>query len=161
MNIVNVRVDSRGIHGQVATAWAKGLEVNRIMVIDDQAILSEMSKMTLKMACPSNVKLSILSCEKASVRLADENNYVGEKILVLLMDVKALEKLAEFNCYFKEVNLGNVSNKKDSLQIAKTVYLSNEEIEVIKKQIQHGTSFYHQMVPTESKQSLNEEIQKA
>lgn len=161
MNIVNVRVDSRGIHGQVATAWAKGLEIDRIMVIDDQAIGSEMSKMTLKMACPANVKLSILSCQKASMRLADENNYVGEKLLVLLMNVQSLDTLAQHQCFFQEVNLGNVSNKKDSVQIAKTVYLSQDEITVLKKQIEHGTQFYHQMVPSETKQNVNDEIMNA
>ncbi|MEJ9127270.1 PTS sugar transporter subunit IIB, partial [Bacillus cereus] len=34
--IVHIRVDDRLIHGQVATRWATGLRVNRIMIIDDK-----------------------------------------------------------------------------------------------------------------------------
>ena len=41
---VHIRVDDRLIHGQVATRWATGLKVNRIMIIDDAVAVNETEK---------------------------------------------------------------------------------------------------------------------
>ena len=59
--IVNVRIDERLIHGQVATMWTNHLKVNRIMVVDNVVVKNEMEKDVLKMAKPNSVKLSILT----------------------------------------------------------------------------------------------------
>ena len=72
MEIVNVRIDERLIHGQVAAYWTNNLNATRIMVIDDMAAKDEIQKIALKMACPSAVKLSILPAEKAAARLKEE-----------------------------------------------------------------------------------------
>ena len=69
MEIVNARIDERMIHGQVAAIWTNLLNATRILVIDDQAAQDDIQKMALRMACPSTVKLSILSVEKAVQRL--------------------------------------------------------------------------------------------
>lgn len=53
MEIVNVRIDERLIHGQVAAVWTNTLNATRIMVIDDMAAKDEIQKIALKMACPS------------------------------------------------------------------------------------------------------------
>lgn len=59
--IAHVRLDARGIHGQVATAWLPHLKVNRVMVIDEKAVHSDMQKMALRTALPETFKLSVLS----------------------------------------------------------------------------------------------------
>lgn len=51
MEIVNVRIDERLIHGQVAAVWTNTLNATRIMVIDDMAAKDEIQKIALKMAC--------------------------------------------------------------------------------------------------------------
>lgn len=72
MEIVNARIDERMIHGQVAAIWTNLLNATRILVIDDQAAQDDIQKMALRMACPSTVKLPILSVEKAVQRLQQE-----------------------------------------------------------------------------------------
>jgi len=74
--IVNIRIDERLIHGQVAAFWTNTLKATRIMVIDDSASRDDVQKMALKMACPAGVKLSILSIEKAVENL-QANKYDG------------------------------------------------------------------------------------
>ena len=48
---VHIRVDDRLIHGQVATRWATGLKVNRIMIIDDAVAVNETEKSILRKMC--------------------------------------------------------------------------------------------------------------
>jgi len=83
-----VRVEARGIHGQVATAWTRHFGIHRIMVIDDNTTKNDIQKMAFKMACPPEVKLSILSCERAREWLADPDAYSEKKLMILLIHVE-------------------------------------------------------------------------
>ena len=65
MSILNIRIDERLIHGQVATVWTNQLNITRILVIDDLAAVDDIQKIALKMACPSSSRLSILNAERA------------------------------------------------------------------------------------------------
>ncbi len=157
-NIKNVRVDSRGIHGQVATAWVPYLEVDRIIVIDDNAIKDETQKIALKMAKPNHVKLSILSTSKAIERLDNSDSYLDEDILVIIQQVKTLQSLHDKGYRFNEVNLGNIPNRPETKAYGKTINLNDEEVATIRNLIQAGTSFTAQMVPSNQKTDFNEII---
>ena len=50
--IVNVRIDDRLIHGQVAAVWSLVTKASRIMVVDDLVVKDPVNKEALKMACP-------------------------------------------------------------------------------------------------------------
>ena len=49
--IVNVRIDDRLIHGQVAAVWSLVTKATRIMVVDDLVVKDPVNKEALKMAC--------------------------------------------------------------------------------------------------------------
>ena len=155
MEIKNIRVDSRGIHGQVAVSWIPSLGVNRVIVIDDEIIKDEMQKSMLKMACPKNVKLSIISTDRAKLRLSDPNSYENENIMIILQKVNTLKTLSDKGIIFPEVNLGNVSNRANTTQLSKTVYLTDEELKNIKELNKKGTKFYYQMVASGNKEAIN------
>ncbi|HHV12228.1 MAG TPA: PTS sugar transporter subunit IIB [Clostridiales bacterium] len=150
MEIKNVRIDARGIHGQVATSWTRHLGINRIMVIDDSIIKNDMQKLALKMACPEEVKLSIFSCEKAVERLNDPEAYVGEMLMIILINVDTLARLKALNYHFKEVNIGNLPSRPNTEAVRKTVYITEEEKKIIFDVEKTGTHFIAQMVPRDS-----------
>ena len=150
MKISNVRIDARGIHGQVATAWVSSLNVNRIMVIDDHTVKNEMQKMALKMACPNGVKLSILSCEKAVSRLTDPSAYVGEQLMIILLQVETLEKLKNLDYNFKAVTVGNIPSRPGTEAVRKNIYLTQKEKEIFRNMSEAGTYFIAQMVPNDA-----------
>ncbi len=158
--IKNVRVDARGIHGQVATAWVPHLQVNRILVIDSIAVKDDVQKMALKMAKPNSVKLSILTPEKAVERLNNKESYPDEKLLIIIQRIETLRQLANLNYQFETVNMGNVPNRPDTSSYQKTVHLTLEEVNIIKDLIQKGTQFTAQMVPNDNRVDFNEIINK-
>ena len=82
MEIVNVRIDDRLIHGQVATVWSQVTRATRIMVVDDAVVKDPVNKEALKMACPSQCKLSILTVEKAAANLC-AGKYEGERVFIV------------------------------------------------------------------------------
>lgn len=144
--IVHIRVDDRLIHGQVATRWATGLKVNRIMVIDDKVAANELEKSVLRMAAPSGVNTSILDVEKA-VNNIKNGNYQGQRVLVVIKTPEVAVQLLKAGLNLKEVNIGNLSNRPNTLQIKKSVSLSESERKAVDFLIEKGVEVTAQMVP--------------
>lgn len=63
--IIQIRVDDRLIHGQIAVVWSKYFATNHLVVANDQAAKNEVQQMTLKMATPNGVKVLIRSVDDA------------------------------------------------------------------------------------------------
>lgn len=147
--VVGVRVDARGIHGQVATVWVPRLDVTRIVVVDSLAVRDETQKTALKMAKPASVKLSILTPEKAVERLRNEHSYPGDRIFVVLPRVVTLGELDELGYDFDVVNMGNVPNRPDTTAYAKTVHLTADEAKVVRDVAAKGTRFTQRQVPAD------------
>ena len=150
MEIVNVRIDERLIHGQVAAYWTNNLNATRIMVIDDMAAKDEIQKIALKMACPSAVKLSILPAEKAAARLKEEA-YPNDRIFIVLKGPKTVKQVYDAGYVFTVVNGGNMSNKHGSTQVKRSVSVTPEDVAAFRELNEKGIKFTAQMVPTEEK----------
>ena len=59
--VIQIRVDDRLIHGQVALVWSKELNTPGIVVANDNAVTSDVLRMTLQMAVPAGKKLLVKS----------------------------------------------------------------------------------------------------
>lgn len=156
-NIVGVRIDERLIHGQVATAWTNKLNAERIMVIDNNIIKSSMDKMALKMACPPNCKLSVLSVEKAILNLLS-NKYQDERIFIISKDPKYFLQLLENNVTYDKLVLGNLAGKGEAKMLRRSVYVNEEDIEVLNKICDHGVKVVLQMTPAEAGENYKDLI---
>ncbi|MDY5252549.1 MAG: PTS sugar transporter subunit IIB [Erysipelotrichaceae bacterium] len=161
MNIVNVRIDERLIHGQVAAVWTNYLSANRIMVIDKDASENSLTKSLLKMAVPKGVSLSILSPSRAVQRLQDSEAYKGENLFIVIKGPKTIKELCDLGYKFNSVNVGNISKKNGSIQVKQSVSLTEEEYFVFKDLINLGINFYTQMVPSDEKEDFLPYLNKA
>ncbi len=47
-----IRIDHRLLHGQVVFSWSKSLQINRILVVNDEAANDEFKKMSLELSKP-------------------------------------------------------------------------------------------------------------
>ncbi|MEY8748158.1 PTS system mannose/fructose/N-acetylgalactosamine-transporter subunit IIB [Bacillales bacterium AN1005] len=147
--IVHLRVDDRLIHGQVATRWATGLKVNRIMVIDDKVATNELEKSVLRMAAPSGVNTSILDVEKA-VNNIKNGNYQGQRVLVVIKTPEVAVQLLGAGLNVNQVNIGNLSNRPNTVQIKKSVSLSESERKAVDLLLEKGVEVTAQMVPDDT-----------
>ncbi len=146
--IVNVRIDGRMIHGQVAIFWTGTLKATRIMVIDDGAAKDEIQKMALKMACPPGVKLSILPVEKAVANI-NAGKYEGERVFVVVRIPETLVKLWDAGFRPESVNVGNMGSGVGTKAIRRSVHVSPAQVEIFKDLHSRGMNFYAQMVPND------------
>ncbi|MDR4369570.1 PTS sugar transporter subunit IIB, partial [Bacillus cereus] len=59
IKLVLVRGDSRLLHGQVATAWTKTTQTNRIIVVSDAVSKGDLRKKVIEQAAPTGVNANV------------------------------------------------------------------------------------------------------
>ena len=148
MEIVNVRIDARLIHGKVATEWSQVTRATRIMVVDDAVVKDPVNKEALKMACPSQCKLSILTVEKAAANLC-AGKYEGERVFIVAKNPKSIRGIYENGFHMEAVNVGNMGGKQNTRVLKKAVSVTEEDIENFKFLAEHGVKVTAQMVPAD------------
>ncbi|HDR4441211.1 TPA: PTS sugar transporter subunit IIB [Bacillus cereus] len=151
--IVHIRVDDRLIHGQVATRWATGLRVNRIMIIDDKVAVNDDEKSILRMAAPAGVNTSILTFEKG-LNNVKNGNYKGQRVLLIMKTPEILVQLMNGGLALKEVNIGNMSSRPGTTQIKKSISMTENEKVAVQQLLSQGVKVTAQMVPEESDASI-------
>lgn len=151
--IVHIRVDDRLIHGQVATRWATGLRVNRIMIIDDKVAVNDDEKSILRMAAPAGVNTSILTFEKG-LNNVKNGNYKGQRVLLIVKTPEILVQLMNGGLALIEVNIGNMSSRPGTTQIKKSISMTENEKVAVQQLLSQGVKVTAQMVPEESDASI-------
>lgn len=152
--IIIYRIDDRLIHGQVQTSWIKEFKINRIIIIDDQVCNDEMTKMVLKIAKPPQAELVVCGTDKAITLLKKDASQEKARTLVIFKTITTLKTLVEQGWDIKEAVLGPTANKEGTVQIAKNTYFTQKEVEAAKYLVEKGVNVYSQLLPSESKVSL-------
>ncbi|MDR2977135.1 MAG: PTS sugar transporter subunit IIB [Streptococcaceae bacterium] len=146
MTIVNVRIDGRLIHGQVAMLWVPSLGIDRVMVVGDEIAADDFGKEALKLAKPTGTNLSILPVEKAANNIL-AHRYDSQKVMIVTRETAALVALKKAGVDITEVNVGNVSNADGKTTIYKSVFLSPQEAADLRELNSLGVKLVHQMTP--------------
>lgn len=150
MKIVNIRIDERLIHGQVATAWCKHLEASRIIVIDNSVVKDTINKEALKLACPHQCKLSIITTQRAVDNLLI-SKYENENLFIIVKSPETLCEIYDLGFHFDSFNVGNMGGKSNTKMVKKSVSVSKEDVEKFRKLENYGVKISAQMVPTDEK----------
>lgn len=159
MAIVHVRIDDRLIHGQVATMWTNSLGVTRIMVVDDAAAADDVLKMSLKLACPNGVALSVLPVEKAAARIIS-GAYEGQRVFLIIKSPATLIRLTDAGVPIRQVNVGNLTYTEGKIKIANTVALTAGEVRDFKRLDQMGVHLTLQLIPSNPSENLIDVLNK-
>lgn len=150
-----LRVDDRLLHGQVAFAWTKSLKVNLIIVANDTIAHDEFTKMTLGLAKPQNVNLTIVEVDKAVNILNSEK---GKKYssLVIVNNLKDAHKIMMNTEELKSLNIGGLREREGSKRYTNAVTLTQEDIDLSQELIAAGYEVEIRQMPTDKKQKLQE-----
>lgn len=154
-----VRLDERMIHGQVATKWSRLLQVNRIVVADDTAAVSEIMQKSLMMAAPSTCKTAIVTVDKA-IALCNDPRAESLSILLIVSTPENLLRVAREVKGVPQINVGNYGRiaPKHGSEMRKTyhpnLYAYDDEVEVLKQVIATGIPCNLQTIPDDAPQDL-------
>ncbi|MBV7390110.1 PTS system mannose/fructose/N-acetylgalactosamine-transporter subunit IIB [Enterococcus alishanensis] len=153
--INNIRIDDRLIHGQVATMWSNKLGVTRIMVVNNAVANNDVQKKVLRMAVPAGIASSIITSETALKNIIADK-YEGQNVLLIVKSPIDLLPFEEAGLDLGVVNVGNMSNRKDTEVLRPNISVTSEERAAFEKLLSDGVEFTTIMTPDDKKTYLKD-----
>ena len=151
------RIDDRLVHGQVAFTWTPSLGIDCLIVANDKIAKDEFQKMTLGLAKPAGTKLLIKTIADAIIFLKEEK-YKNLKILLLINSIKDAEAIADEVDEIQSINFGGLRSKENAKSISKAIFVTDEDIQIIKKLLQKNIELEIRQVPADKKQLIDESV---
>jgi len=142
-----VRIDDRLIHGQVVVGWGQPLNVGFIVLIDDAVRASPWEQDLYRMGVPPEIEVIFASISEAAARLEvwDQDPRAG---IVLTPDVATLASLTEHCHRVRRVNIGGIHHRAGRTERLRFVYLSDTEVDQLRRLAAQGIEVTAQDVPT-------------
>ncbi|EIA23335.1 PTS system, mannose/fructose/sorbose family, IIA subunit, partial [Candidatus Arthromitus sp. SFB-2] len=85
ISYVLARIDTRLLHGQVATSWTKSVNPTRIIVVSDNVSKDDLRKKMIEQAAPPGVKAHVVPISKMAQ--VDKDTRFGNTRAMLLFEV--------------------------------------------------------------------------
>lgn len=157
---VLARIDSRLLHGQVATAWTKTTGPNRIIVVSDDVAHDDLRKSMIREAAPPGVKANVVPVDKM-IQVAKDPRFGNTKALLLFETPQDALRAIKGGVDIKELNVGSMAHSVGKVAVSKVLSLDNADVEAFEELKELGVSFDVRKVPSDSKDNMEEIIKKA
>ena len=158
---VLARVDSRLLHGQVATTWTKTTNPTRIIVVSDSVAKDELRKNLIKEAAPSGVKAHVVPIDQMIKLAKDDKHFGGQRALLLFETPEDALRAIEGGVPIKELNIGSMSHSVGKVQPNKVLAFDQKDIDTFHKLADDGVKFDVRKVPSDHPDDMNAILKKA
>ena len=153
LKIVLARVDTRLLHGQVATNWAKSTNPDRIIVVSDSVAKDELRKKLIEQAAPPGVKAHTIPLDKL-VEVSKDTRFGGTKALLLFENPQDALYVIEKGVDIKELNIGSMAHSVGKVLVNNVLSMNQEDVETYKKLNELGVKFDVRKVTADKPQDL-------
>lgn len=157
---VLARVDTRLLHGQVATTWTKMTKPNRIIVVSDSVARDDLRKKMIEQAAPPGVRANVVPISKM-IQVAKDPRFGKIKAMLLFETPQDALKAIEGGVDIKELNIGSMAHSIGKVVVSKAVAMGKEDIETIEKLKDMGITFNVRKVPSDSNENIDSLLKKA
>ena len=158
---VLARIDSRLLHGQLATAWTKTTNPTRIIVVSDAVAKDDLRKKLIQQAAPPGVKAHVVPIEKMIELAKDDQHFGGQRALLLFENPQDVLRAVEGGVPLETVNVGSMAHSPGKVQPNKVLAFSQADIDTFNKLKEAGINFDVRKVPNDSKGNMDEILKKA
>ncbi|EFR45085.1 mannose/fructose/sorbose PTS transporter subunit IIA [Streptococcus pseudoporcinus] len=154
------RIDTRLLHGQVATAWTPASKANRIIVASDTVAKDELRKQLIKQAAPGGIKANVVPIKKLT-EVAKDPRFGNTQALILFETVQDALRAVEGGVEIKELNVGSMAHSTGKTMVNNVLSMDKDDVAAFEKLQELGVQFDVRKVPNDSKKNLFELIKKA
>lgn len=154
------RIDTRLLHGQVATAWTKTINPNRIIVVSDNVAHDALRKSMIEQAAPPGVKANVVPIEKM-IQVAKDPRFGATKALLLFETPQDALKAIEGGVDIKELNVGSMAHSQGKAVCTKAIAMGKDDVETFEKLKALGVKFDVRKVPSDSPENFETILNKA
>ncbi len=157
---VLARIDTRLLHGQVATAWTKQVQPTRIIVCSDGVAHDELRKTMIEQAAPPGVKANVVPISKI-IEVAKDPRFGDTKAMLLFETPQDALKAIEGGVDIKEINVGSMAHSNGKVAVNQVLSLGKEDVATFDKLKSLGVKFNVRKVPTDSPEDMDALVEKA
>lgn len=160
--IVQLRIDDRLIHGQVATVWSKFLDIDSIVVANDYSAKDELSRQILLATGKSTGKRIVIKSVDDVITLLSDPRADKRKVLLICDSPSDALKLVSA-LKINEVNVANFIKKagSDKVYIGKYIKCNKEEYLDFVKLAETVPNIYSKLIPTDFSDNFKGLLEKA
>ena len=155
-----VRIDSRLLHGQVATAWTKSVRPDRIIVVSDNVSKDKLRKNMIIQAAPPGVRANVVPIKKM-IEVSKDPRFGATKALVLFENPEDALKAIEGGVDIKTLNIGSMAHSEGKVAVNKVLSLNEKDVETYDKLNEMGIKFDVRKVPNDSSENMMDLVNKA
>ncbi|QWQ38564.1 mannose/fructose/sorbose PTS transporter subunit IIA [Gemella sp. zg-570] len=153
IKFVLARVDTRLLHGQVATTWTKTTNPDRIIVVSDKVSQDELRKKLIEQATPPGVKSHVIPLKKL-VEVTKDTRFGDTKALLLFENPQDVLEVVEQGVNIKELNIGSMAHSVGKVLISSSLSVDQEDVNTYKKLADLGVKFDVRKVPADKQADL-------
>ena len=153
IEFVLARIDTRLLHGQVATNWTKATNPNRIIVVSDLVSKDELRKKLIEQAAHPGVRAHVIPLDKL-VQVYNDPRFGDTKALLLFETPQDALAVIEKGVEIPELNIGSMAHSVGKVQVNNVLSLDQEDVEVYKKLRDLGVKFDVRKVSNDSPSDL-------
>ncbi|HEQ9697431.1 TPA: PTS sugar transporter subunit IIB [Streptococcus pyogenes] len=154
------RVDTRLLHGQVATAWTPASKADRIIVASDEVAQDDLRRQLIKQAAPGGVKANVVPISKL-IEASKDPRFGNTHALILFQTPQDALRAVEGGVEINELNVGSMAHSTGKTMVNNVLSMDKEDVATFEKLSDLGVTFDVRKVPNDSKKNLFELIQKA
>ena len=158
---VLARIDSRLLHGQVATGWTKAVNPTRIIVVSDAVSKDKLRKNLIQQAAPPGVKAHVVPVSHMIELAKDDKHFGGQRALLLFENPQDVLRAVEGGVPLKTINVGSMAHSMGKVQPNRTLAFDQNDIDTFMKLKKAGLKFDVRKVPSDSKENMDEILKKA
>ncbi|MGG7187684.1 mannose/fructose/sorbose PTS transporter subunit IIA, partial [Clostridium butyricum] len=147
---VLARIDSRLLHGQVATAWTKTVQPTRIIVVSDAVAYDKLRKNLIQQAAPPGVKAHVVPVDHMIKLAKDDKHFGGQRAMLLFENPHDVLRAIEGGVPLKTINVGSMAHSIGKVQPNKVLAFDQKDIDTFAKIKKAGITFDVRKVPNDS-----------
>ena len=160
IKIAHVRVDTRLLHGQVATTWTKTVSPDRIIVVSDGVAHDQLRKTMIEQAAPPGVPANVVPISKM-IEVTKDPRFGATKAMLLFENPQDLLTAIEGGVDIKEANIGSMAHSVGKVVVTNAIAMDNADVETLEALHAKGVTLEARKVPSDSPISYEDLIKKA
>lgn len=158
---VLARIDTRLLHGQVATGWTRNTQPTRIIVVSDVVAKDELRKKLIQQAAPSGVKAHVVPIQKMIELAKDDQHFGGQRALLLFENPQDVLRAVEGGVPLDTINVGSMSHSTGKVQPNKVLAFDQNDIDTFRKLKEFGVKFDVRKVPADQYGNMDDILRRA
>lgn len=157
---VLARIDTRLLHGQVATTWTKSTNPDRIIVVSDNVAHDELRKNMIIQAAPPGVKAHVVPIDKM-IAVAKDPRFGATKALLLFETPQDALKAIQGGVDVKTLNVGSMAHSQGKVAVTKALAFDKDDVKTMREIEKLGVKFDVRKVPADSPENMDAILKKA